>query len=199
MHLHRKVLWIFRAAFNRASLMKVISSEPASTKRLTIRLPQEYESDLIASLWVDPEVTEHIGGPRDRASVAEYFQEYAADPKHYAEEDGDRWWSVIERSTTEFMGLSSLLTKEVEGQTEIELGYFFLPSFWGKGYATEASEWVVNYAFKTLGLDTLIAIVKPSNSASISVAKKVGMHFEQEVLRSDDVMRQIYRMSRPDR
>jgi len=41
---------------------------------------------------------------------------------------------------------------------------------------------VRDYAFNTLGLKRLIAIIDPANTASIRVAEKIGMKYEQDVM-----------------
>jgi ribosomal-protein-alanine N-acetyltransferase len=108
------------------------------------------------------------------------------------------WWSIVEQSSGEFIGLSAILEKDIEGQTVFDLGYFLLPPFWSQGYATEASRRVVAYAFEELGLPSLVAIIDPRNQASQSVALKLGMQLEQEVLRSDGVTRRVYRLKHED-
>lgn len=96
------------------------------------------------------------------------------------------------------MGLCHLIEKEIEGQTEVEVGYFLLSAYWGQGYATEAASLVVAYAFFELQLESVVAVIDPGNDASISVARRLGMQLEQEVLRSDGVTRRVYRLSRED-
>ena len=39
-----------------------------------------------------------------------------------------------------------------------------------------------DYAFDTLGLSRLIALIDPANAASIRVARKAGMHYETDVM-----------------
>jgi ribosomal-protein-alanine N-acetyltransferase len=167
------------------------------TQRLLLRVPEESDLDLIADLWADPEVTAYIGGPRDRDMVVNSFREYIADPESYARDEGERWWSIVERGSGEFIGLCSLLEKEVAGQTETDLGYFLLPAYWGQGYATEAASLVMDHAFSDLQLASLVAVIYPHNAGSIAVARKLGMQFEQAVERSDGVVRHIYRLPRP--
>ena len=166
------------------------------TERLLLRAPSEEDLDSIVDLWTDPLATENIGGPRDREVVLNYFLDYAHDPETKVRDEKDRWWSVIKRSSEEFVGLCSLTEKEVEGQQEIELGYFFLPSFWGRGYATEAARKVAAYALSELKLESIVAIIDPVNAASKAVALKLGMTLERETLRSDSVARQVYRLNR---
>ena len=166
------------------------------TERLLLRAPREEDLSRIADLWTDAQATEHIGGPRDRDMVLDGFREYAADPHAFAQGEGERWWSIIERFSGRLVGLCALLEKEIEGQTETELGYFLLPEHWGLGYATEAAHLVVRHAFLDLELESLVAIVHPENAPSIGVARKVGMEFERETVRPDGVIRHVYRLRR---
>ncbi|MFT4799409.1 MAG: RimJ/RimL family protein N-acetyltransferase [Candidatus Azotimanducaceae bacterium] len=55
-----------------------------------------------------------------------------------------------------------------------EIGYFFEPSSWGNGYASEASMLIINYAFE-LGASRVIAECDEKNSASERVMKRCGM------------------------
>jgi ribosomal-protein-alanine N-acetyltransferase len=62
---------------------------------------------------------------------------------------------------------------------EIDLGYRFLPNYWGKGFATEVSHAILTYGFDKLALEQIIAIAMKGNTASISVMEKVGMEFNK--------------------
>ena len=83
--------------------------------------------------------------------------------------------ALIEKKTGKLIGQCGLLTQEVEGKTEIEVGYHILPEHWGKGFATEAAVKVKNYAFENAICNTLISIIDIRNSASQHVADKIGM------------------------
>jgi RimJ/RimL family protein N-acetyltransferase len=168
------------------------------TERLFLRTPEEGDLDRIADLWADPGVTAYVGGPRDQGMVVGFFREYAADPEPFARDEGERWWSIVERSSGEFAGLCSLLEKEVAGQTETEIGYYLLPACWGQGYATEAGGLVAAHAFSDLQLVSLVAIIDPDNAGSIAVARKLGMRFEAADKRSDGVVRHVYRLWRAE-
>jgi len=71
---------------------------------------------------------------------------------------------------------------DVGGQPETEIGYRLARAYWGRGYATEAARAVRDYAFDTLRLQRLIAMIDPQNGASIRVAEKLGMVYEKEVM-----------------
>jgi ribosomal-protein-alanine N-acetyltransferase len=169
-----------------------------NTERLMIRSPQEKDLEPITALWTDPDVTRYIGGPRDGDMVADSFRQYISDPQALLQEEWELWWSIIDQSSGQFIGLNAILEKEVEGETVFDLGYFLLPSFWGQGYATEASRRVVAYAFEELNLPSLVAIIDPRNQTSQSVAQKLGMQLERETLRSDGVIRRVYRLEQCD-
>lgn len=163
------------------------------TKRLVLRYQTPSDVASLVALWSDPEVTRHLGGPRDRAWLQSVFEETAQDP-HAEVYD---LWPVIEKETGEVVGHSGLLEKEVEGVPEIELTYVFAPRAWGKGYATEIGQALKRYAFEERGIERLIALIEPGNPASERVAVKIGMRFEREVVRPGGAVRKIYAVSRP--
>lgn len=57
----------------------------------------------------------------------------------------------------------------------IELGYVIHPGYHGHGYATEALKAIINELFKT-GYQEIIAGAFATNTASIRVMQKCGMH-----------------------
>lgn len=61
---------------------------------------------------------------------------------------------------------------------EVDLGYRFARNFWGQGLATESSKLSLDYGFRTLGLERIIAKAMPENTASIKVMQKLGMTFK---------------------
>ena len=60
-----------------------------------------------------------------------------------------------------------------------DIGYAFLPEYWGMGYAVEIAMAVKNYALDTLCLDEILAITMPSNLKSIKVLEKIGLTFKR--------------------
>lgn len=55
-----------------------------------------------------------------------------------------------------------------------ELGYWLDQSYWGKGYATEVADVVVQFAFKKLGISLLISGHAMDNPASGRILQKIG-------------------------
>jgi RimJ/RimL family protein N-acetyltransferase len=92
-------------------------------------------------------------------------------------------YAVVENDSQAVIGYCGLFFfPDIDGKAEVEIGYRLARAVWGKGYATEAAKAVHDYAFTLLGIKRLIAIIDPSNLASIRVAKKIGMLYEKEVM-----------------
>ena len=64
---------------------------------------------------------------------------------------------------------------------DVDLGYAFLPAYYGQGYAFEACSALLPYARQQLGLTRLIAITSPDNEPSKALLRKLGMRFKQLV------------------
>ena len=58
--------------------------------------------------------------------------------------------------------------------SEADLGYRFLPEYWGKGIATESSLMSLDYGFNTLKRDMFLGFAEKENKASTHVLRKVG-------------------------
>jgi RimJ/RimL family protein N-acetyltransferase len=103
--------------------------------------------------------------------------------EHYYQTWGFGPYAIVEHNSQDVIGYCGLFYfPDVNGQPEVEIGYRLRRSAWGNGYATEAVRAVRDYAFDILGLKRLIAIIDPANVASVDVAKKVGMKYEQDVM-----------------
>jgi RimJ/RimL family protein N-acetyltransferase len=86
---------------------------------------------------------------------------------------GWSFWAVEARDTGSLIGDCGLQPLEHRGP-EVELGYDFHPSVWGQGLATEAARTVMAQAFGALGIDHVVAVVKPDHFASQRVLEKAG-------------------------
>lgn len=73
------------------------------------------------------------------------------------------------------VGQCGLLTQDVEGILELEVGYHLLPDHWGRGYATEAANACKRHVFEHVLAPSLISLINPGNTRSQAVAIRNGM------------------------
>jgi RimJ/RimL family protein N-acetyltransferase len=91
-------------------------------------------------------------------------------------------WAAILKEPGVFAGMVGLVPQDVESKEEVEIGYLFIRSFWGNGYATEGAIACRDYGFNHLGHNRLVSIINPDNNPSIRVAERVGMHREKRII-----------------
>jgi len=80
---------------------------------------------------------------------------------------------------------------------EIEIGFFFKPTAWGRGYATEVCKRLLRFAFKEVSLDEVVASVDEENVASKKVLEKSGL-INRGRTRSYGKYSPIYRITRDE-
>ena len=101
---------------------------------------------------------------------------------------------LLNKKTKEFIGLCGLLTQEVDGQKEIEVGYHLFKKYWGQGYATEAAKLFIDYAFKNKVSTSVISVIDTGNIKSQRVAEKNGLTIEKQTKLLDLESVYIYRI-----
>ncbi len=162
------------------------------TNRLLLRLIRPSDVPALIDLWTDPDVTRFMGGPREASGLRNALEEDGTNPA------AERFnlWPVEDATTGRVIGHCGLLNKEVDGITEIELVYVLAKPSWGHGFATEIASALRDHAFTAMDLPRLISLIDPENAASERVAKKVGMRFEKEFVRSGGAVRRVYAVER---
>ncbi len=67
------------------------------------------------------------------------------------------------------------LARQWEAIREWEVGWAVHPDEWGKGYASEAAWYLMDWGFKELSIHRTVAFCHSSNTASVRVMEKLGM------------------------
>ena len=85
------------------------------------------------------------------------------------------------------------------GITDLEngegiLGYAVVPEYWGQGYASEAVKAITDFAFNTLFMHRVYAVVDIENLASISVLQKCRF-IQEGTLRENKISQGVRRSS----
>ena len=70
------------------------------------------------------------------------------------------------------------LKVDPEEPREAEVGFTLAPAQQGKGYASEALEALLGYAFETFGLHRVVAVTDALNAPAAALLERVGMRRE---------------------
>jgi RimJ/RimL family protein N-acetyltransferase len=145
---------------------------PIRTRRLELRPFAPGDAVAMHRVYADAEVMRYVGrgAVRDMAGTAAMLEAYAEHQRRH----GFSCWAVLERGGDEPIGDAGLFLAGGIGP-EVELGYTLGLAWWGRGYATEASDACLRVA-ADLRLTQVIAIADPANAASQRVLEKLGLH-----------------------
>lgn len=146
---------------------------PIVTDRLILRAEEPQDADAIYAMNSDARVMQYIGDGRAWTSPVAEFREQFRDGLERSKSKPWGGAAVLLKETGSFIGLCWLAPSEFLGG-QIELGYRYLPSHWGRGLATEAGRAIVQLGFDRLSLDVIGSAVHPNNVGSIRVLEKLG-------------------------
>ncbi len=159
------------------------------TDRLILRRFTEADVDHLFALDNDPEVMRYINGgtptPREviETQILPGFMRYDEQRPTFG------FWAVDAKRNGEFLGWLCFRPKS-ENLHEVVLGYRFLRTAWGNGYATEGARAIINKGFTELGVQRVVATTYEENVASRRVMEKLGMVFKRAFrLTPDDIAR----------
>jgi RimJ/RimL family protein N-acetyltransferase len=141
-----------------------------ATPHLDLRPFAETDAAAMHRIYSDPVVMRYVAtGPAANLGVSQrLLRDYTVHQRTH----GFSFWGVVERSSGALIGDAGLYRTPAG---EVELGYTLGAPWWGRGYATEAAEAWLDAAFGRLGIDAVIALAEPANTASLRVLEKVGM------------------------
>ena len=175
------------------------------TERLELR---PICSDDATAIWPyvsDPEISRYMSWePHASLAVTEAFIE---DVCRRMDDGSTISWVVRESAKGRVCVLVSLIvimrTHRALRYDKAELAYWIGRPFQGKGYATEACGAVIDYAFRSLGLNKITVAHDAENAASGALIRRLGFrligveyrHFCKNGRWIDHV---IYELLRPD-
>jgi RimJ/RimL family protein N-acetyltransferase len=139
-------------------------------------------------------------------------------PHPYSEADGREWIALVRQDhatgrprrfavalqeTDRLIGGVGLDGSTGDGSEEPSLGYWVGQPYWRHGYGREAVAAVIDYGFRTLGLETIRAYTDPSNAASQKVLLRCGLKNVGEIelvepTRHGARRAPLFRISRPE-
>ena len=146
------------------------------TPRLTLSRLEFSDATFIVRLLNEPSFIENIGDRQVR-SIEDAHRYLREGPMAMYEKHGFGLWRVARNSDGAAVGMCGLLKRE--NLPDVDIGYAFLPEYWGLGYAFEAAEATLRHGAQKFGLERVIAVVSQHNDASIRLLEKLGMGYER--------------------
>lgn len=151
----------------------------ATTNNLIIRELTENDIDDMCNICSQPAIQEFIDDfddelPVEKAKLAAYIQ--FVYPFY-----GFGLWGVFLKENGQLIGRCGIESQMVEDECEIMLSYYMDSAYWGRGYATESCQAVLEYARDELDIHRVVAVIDKRNSASRRVAEKLSMKEEHEL------------------
>jgi ribosomal-protein-alanine N-acetyltransferase len=145
-----------------------------STQRLLLDLIAEDDHDFIFSLVNSKGWLEFIGdrNVHSKQDSIEYIMRIINAPDLF-------YWVVRLKENNTTIGIISFLKRSY--LEHFDIGFAFLPEFYGYGYAYEATEKVLSIVSKKAEYATILATTIPQNINSIKLLNKLGFHFEKEI------------------
>lgn len=148
------------------------------TKRLLLRHWKEEDLPLFAKINADKRVMKYFPSTlsvEESHHLAKKFQ-LELNEKPYG------LWAVEVVNVASFIGFVGLHYQDFLAAFTpcIEIGWRLACEHWGKGYAFEAANKVVVYAFNTLKLKEIVSFTTPDNKRSRRLMEKLGMTHNPE-------------------
>ena len=160
----------------------MVTGPQLETARLTLRWFTHDDIGPFNELGTNPRVIRYVGNQPFASLEAARETLERAPLRDYATYGYGRF-ACVWKHTGEVMGFCG--PKFLADSGEVDLGYRFLPAFWGRGLATESSLAVIDYAREQLGLERLVGWVHPDNLPSARVLSKLGFSFERKAAFAD--------------
>jgi len=140
------------------------------TARLILRPTAEEDLDGWAEMMANPESSQFIGGPLERAAA---WRGMASMAGSWAIK-GFGMFSLIEKDSGLWVGRIGPWQPEQWPGTEV--GWGLHQRAWGKGYGVEAAIASIDWAFDTLGWTEVIHCIDPANTPSQKLAERIGSY-----------------------
>lgn len=121
----------------------------------------------------------HDGGPHDPIQTPRaWFRRLCQRHRGLWRKDECYILGVFDRKTGQHYGHVDIFVIEREDRQWGNLGYAIHNTAQRRGLASEACSVVIPWAFQTLALHRLEAVINPDNAPSLGVARKLGLELE---------------------
>lgn len=143
------------------------------TARLRLRRWRPDDVDALARIYAEPEVMRYLFPLDGRDGVAQQIERFESQWERL----GFGKWAAEDQASGDLLGRIGLIRHDdwPLDPDNVEVGWTFARSHWGRGLATEGGLASLRFAFETIDIDRVISIIHPDNTASRRVAEKCGL------------------------
>ena len=146
--------------------MMVIEAERLLLRELTYK-----DFPVLFEILSDPETMRHYPQPFDENRTKDWIEWNLQNYKIY----GFGLWAVVLKETDDFIGDCGLTIQNIDGDLLPEIGYHINKKYWRRGFGSEATRAVRDWAFEHTEYDCLYSYMKYTNIASYFTAIANGM------------------------
>lgn len=149
-----------------------------NTERLCLRAWQDSDLAPFAELNADSQVMAYFPAPLTPAASAAQ----AAKIRQFMQQHGWGLWAVECSTVAPFIGFVGLnhVGDGLPIAPCVEIGWRLSAAHWGHGYATEAANAALAYAFQRLQLAEVVSFTAVLNRPSQRVMERIGMICDDE-------------------
>ena len=173
------------------------------TDRLILRPLEDRDRAALRAHCDDPEVMRYLLPMADDAA----FDAMLARHAKWHKDLGYTFWVMERRADGAVIGVCGLKpgAPDTPIENNVEIGWRLGRAWWGQGYAREAAQASLDWAWANLDVDEVVAITVEANSGSWGLMERLGMtrdphnDFDHPLLAKGSPLRRhiLYRIARP--
>ncbi|MBF4458757.1 GNAT family N-acetyltransferase [Pseudoclavibacter sp. VKM Ac-2867] len=154
---------------------KAVSAPVLETRRLLLRAHTLASAEEWFLLHEEARVREFLNWPpRSRGQALRHLRVRTQSTRLRRAED---FMALAVELEGRLIGDISLHLRTVASEVRsVEIGWVLHPDAQGNGYAREAAEAVIQFAFEAVQARMILAVVHPRNAGSLRLAERLGFH-----------------------
>lgn len=164
------------------------------TEKLILRELTENDFDALYAILGDPELMQYYPNVFDEKKIRAWINNNIERYQIFS----FGLWAVVLKETGELIGDCGLTMQLIGGKIKPEIGYLIRKNSQKKGYGSEASKAVRDWAFKYTPFNILYSYMKYTNVGSFRTAISTGMKLVDEFPDEVNEFTKVYAITREE-